>query len=439
MATPVETFQSNSPLGFRGVSLIDAAAEFTRRLAEIMTRKTAHVRAHTRLDLLSTPMASSETARNMNRDVVLELIRLHQPLSRAELSRLSGLQRSTISLITEQLIRERWVCEGSIAKLPRGRRPTLLGLNEGLAMLAVDVRAFKATLAVVNLNGSLMERSELDVSGDPLLGIRKIAEELVRLRAHHPALAFEGVGISLPGRVDPETQALIFAPNLRWQGQPIKQMVEQITGLSAELENAANAALLAELWLGNLDGVRNAVLVDISEGIGVGMLANGQLITGLSGMAGEFGHVPLESTGPRCGCGLLGCWEMFASTDAALRYFREGAGQDNASRSVDTFEELLQRAFAGEADALSAIEKQARAVGRGLRTVNAGLSPEVIIIAGDVTGAWELYRPHLEAALGSLSASRPPRLIPTETCDLTRLHGAAAIVLQRNSLFRSYR
>lgn len=404
-----------------------------------MTRKTGHLRSTTRLDLSSAQMASSETARNMNRDVVLELIRLHQPLSRAELSRLSGLQRSTISLITEQLMREQWVREGSVAKLPRGRRPTLLGLNEEMAMLAVDVHPGKATLAVVNLNGRFLERTELPLTGEPVRSIRQIAEALAAMRQAHPQLTFEGVGISLPGRVDPETQELIFAPNLRWQGQPIKQIVEEVTGLTAELENAANAALLAELWLGNLDGVRNAVLVDISEGIGTGLLANGQLITGQCGMAGEFGHVPLEGNGPRCACGLLGCWEMFASTEAALGYYREDA--DDASRSVDTFAELLQRAVAGEADAARAIERQARAIGKGLRTVNAGLSPEVIIVAGDVTAAWELYQPHLETELAELTlgASRTPRLVPTDDCGITRLHGAAAIVLQRNSLFRSHR
>ena len=276
-----------------------------------MARKAGNGRSYTRLDLGEALLASSETARHMNRDVVLELIRTHQPVSRADLSRLSGLQRSTVSLITEQLIGERWVREGAVAKLPRGRRPTLLGLNEELALLVADVHPGKATIAVVDLNGRFLARTQLTLAAEPIGAIRQIAEGMVALRAEHGRLTFEGVGMSLPGRVDPETQELIFAPNLRWQGQPIKQIVEEVTGLTTELENAANAALLAELWTGNLDGVRNAVLVDISEGVGTGLLANGQLVTGQRGMAGEFGHVPLDSDGPRCGCGLLGCWEVF--------------------------------------------------------------------------------------------------------------------------------
>ncbi len=392
-------------------------------------------RSNTRLDLASTRLASSETARHMNRDVVLELIRTHQPVSRAELARISGLQRSTISLITEQLIGERWVREGAVARLPRGRRPTLLGLNEELALLVADVHPGHAILAAVDLNGNFLERNQITLRGDPPSALRQIADALAAMRAAHPKHTFEGVGISLPGRVDPQTQELIFAPNLKWEGQPIKQGMEEALELPVELENAANAALLAELWIGNLDGVQNAVLVEISEGIGIGILANGQLVTGLGGMAGEFGHVPLDSGGPRCGCGLLGCWEVFGSTEAALRYYREQPGT-----SAVSFPQLLVLADQGDQAAALAVETQAKAIGRGLRVVNVGLSPEVIIVAGDVAAAWPRYESHLLAELAALTlgASRTPRLVVTAECDTTRLHGAAAIVLQRNSLFRTH-
>ncbi len=384
-------------------------------------------------------MASSETARHMNRDVVLELIRMHQPISRADLSRLSGLQRSTVSLIAEQLIRERWVREGAVARLPRGRRPTLLGLNHEVAVLVADVHPRQATLAIVDLHGHFLARRCLAFHGKPAAAIRQIANELRTMRDSFPKISFEGIGISLPGRVDPQTQQLIFAPNLRWEGQRIKAIVEEVTGLTAELENAANSALLAELWIGHLDGVRDAVLVDIAEGIGTGLLANGQLVTGQTGMAGEFGHVTLASDGPRCGCGQLGCWETFASTEAALRYYRENTRDDSAAAAV-TFAELLQLDREGDPAACSAVEAQAKAIGRGLRAVNAGLSPEVIIVAGDITGAWPRYEPFLRAELAALTLghARMPRLVVTDDCETTRLHGAAAIVLQRNSLFRSH-
>lgn len=401
-----------------------------------MTRRAAATRKASRVDLASAPLASSETARDMNRDVVLELIRLHQPVSRADLSRLSGLQRSTVSLITEQLIRERWVREGAIAKLPRGRRPTLLGLNDGLALLVADVHPGEATLAVVDLTGRFLSRTELPLLGDPATAIRRLADEMARMCKGHPQHTFEGVGISLPGRVDPLTKELIFAPNLKWQDQDIKGVIEKATGLTVELENAANAALLAELWMGNLNGVRDAVLITVHEGIGTGILSNGHLVSGRRGMAGEFGHVPLDREGPRCACGAQGCWEMFASCAAAARYYAELSG--NSVRVP--FADLLHKAEEGDPHALAAIEKQARAIGRGMRVVTAALSPEVIVVAGDITGAWSRYKPFIEAELAErmLGGAPPPRLIATDEGEAARLRGASAMVLQRHSGYRAY-
>ncbi len=212
-----------------------------------MVRRKDGARSIARLDLAEAPLASSETARHMNRDLVLELIRTRQPVSRAELSRVSGLQRSTISLIIEQLIRERWVREGEAVRLPRGRRPTMLGLNPDLALLVADIHPGEATLAVVDLYGNLHTRNRLTLPGAPQPAMEQVARELARMRAAHPALTFEGVGISLPGRVDPQAQELVFAPNLHWTGFPIRQTLQDALGLPVELENGANAALLAEL------------------------------------------------------------------------------------------------------------------------------------------------------------------------------------------------
>ena len=402
-----------------------------------MVPKTRVGRRIARLDVAEAPLASSETARQMNRDLVLELIRMQQPVSRAELSRLSGLQRSTISLIIEQLIGERWVREGDQARLPRGRRPRLLGLNRSLALLVADVHPEEATLAVVDLYGNLHARNRIPLRGEPRAAIGQLTEGLAAMRVGQPEFTFEGVGISLPGRVDPQSQELVFAPNLRWAGQPIKRILEEALALPVEMENAANAALLAELWLGKLQGVRDVVLVNIDEGVGTGLLANGQLVTGRGGMAGEFGHVALESEGPRCACGQLGCWEVFASTRAALRYWQEIRG-DAPGDDTLSFADLIEQALGGEPAALEAVETQARAIGRGLRAVSAGLAPQVIVVTGDITPAWPCYRPHVERELDGLAlgASQRPRVVVTDDCETTRLHGAAAIVLQRNSLFR---
>ncbi|MGH9587402.1 MAG: ROK family transcriptional regulator [Acidobacteriaceae bacterium] len=384
-----------------------------------------------RVDLTNAELASSETARKINRDILLQLIHTRQPVSRAELARLSGLQRSTVSQISEQLMNEGWIREGATAKLPRGRRPTMLILNNDLMVFGVDLRPQRVTVAAVDLSGRLLSQSILPLSSDPGKTIVSVLQCVKRMQEASPTKSFGGIGISVPGRVDPTTQRLIFAPNLKWADVDLKSAMERESGLPVELENAANACLIVELWLGGLDGVNNAVLITVSEGLGSGILAGGQIVSGEHGMAGEFGHISLDPTGPRCGCGQNGCWETFASCDAALRYYHD-AVRDAGHIS---FHQLLNLAEEGDANAKAALHKQATYIGKGMRMITAALSPELILIAGDVTSAWERFAPVIrkEVAAGILGG-KPPRIEPSHEGEVARLRGAAALIFQRHPI-----
>ena len=387
-----------------------------------------------RIDLTDVQLASSETARRINRDIVLELIRANQPVSRADLSRHSGLQRSTVSQIVEQLIREKWVCEGAMASPPRGRRPTMLELNENLVALAVDIHPKLATVAAVDLNGRLLSRSQVPLTTDPAASVQLLTDCMERMRQAQQGKSIEGIGISLPGRVDDTTQRLIFAPNLHWPDFDLKRVIEKRMGVPVKMENAATACLLAELTFGRMDGIRDIVLVTISEGVGAGVFANGHLISGHRGMAGEFGHVQMDPAGPRCACGQKGCWETYASCRAALRYYKEL--QPAGGRF--TFHELLNMAEEGEPLAAQALAKQAQAIGRGLRTIIVGLAPSVILVAGDVTSAWHRFGPIIEKEASEMPlGGMAPRILPTHEGEIARLRGAAALVFERGSLRES--
>ncbi len=381
-------------------------------------------------------LASSETARRINRDIILELIRTSQPISRADLSRRSGLQRSTVSQIVEQLIGERWVREGAMASPPRGRRPTLVVVNEDLVVIAIDLRPNQATVATVDLNGRLLDRQQAPITSDAAASTKRLTDCVERMRGAIPRKSIEGIGIAIPGRTDPSTQQMIFAPNLHWPDFDLKKAVETATRLPVKMENAATACLLAEITFRRIDGVRDIVLVTVSEGIGAGVFADGHLILGHHGMAGEFGHVSLDPAGIRCGCGRKGCWETFASCTAALRYYKELAPR---SRTL-TFHELLQLAEEGDANAAQALTRQALEIGRGLRMIIAGLSPSVILFAGDITSAWHRYGPVIEKEVADQTlVGTPPRIMPTHDGDVARLRGAAALVFLRRSLGESMR
>jgi len=374
--------------------------------------------------------ASSEVVRDINRRIVLNLIRTRHPVSRADLARLCGLQRSTISLIVEQLIAENWVVEGPTGRPPRGRRPTFLRLNEERVIIGVDVRPLQTTVAVSDAHGKFTSREVIGTPPDAKAGVDAIIQCILRMMASCQGKKIEGIGISLPGRFSRSADRLVFAPNLKWGDFDIRGPIMEATGLEVELENAANACVLAAVWFDHLEESRNLVVVTVSEGIGTGIMVNGQLLRGLNGMAGEFGHVPLDPKGPLCGCGSRGCWEVFASNRAALRYYFEaGSAPDEL-----TFLDLLSRADQGDTRAVNALETQAHYLGRGMRMIVAGLAPERIVVVGDVTRAWHRFGPVIESEVQAqvLSGGSAPRLAPSDEDGNARLRGTVALVLQKD-------
>jgi len=168
--------------------------------------------------------------------------------------------------------------------------------------------------------------------------------------------------------------------------------------------------------------------VTVSEGVGTGVFLNGQLAKGLKGMAGEFGHVSLNPDGPACACGGRGCWEVYGSNRAALRYYHE-ASQTQEELS---FGELMGLANSGNDAARKALEKMFQAIGRGMRMIVTALAPEEIVVVGELTRQWPQFGSLVEkeVALGFL-AGRPPRVRPAEG-ELARLRGTVALVLQKH-------
>ncbi len=373
-------------------------------------------------------VASNVGVRDTNKRVVLNLIRKKQPISRADLARLSGLQRSTISLIVEDLIEGDWVLEGPTGRLPRGRRPTFLRLNDDRAIIGVDIRPLQITVALSDVNGKFSSQEAMPTARNPKTAVDELIVRIQRLLRSCSARKIEGIGISLPGRVEPGSGRLVFAPNLGWTDYDIAQAVEKATGFDVEMENAANACVLAAVWFDHFDS-RNIVVVTVSEGIGAGVLVNGRLARGFSGMAGEFGHVPLDPDGPLCSCGSRGCWEVFASNRAALRYYFE-----SSAKSELNFQDLLSLADQGDGRAAKALETMAHYLGRGMRMIVAGLDPEQILVIGDLTRSWHRFGPVIQAEVQAqgLPGGVAPKLVPVHEDGMARLRGTVALVLQKH-------
>src|SRR6202048_2335712 len=350
-----------------------------------------------KIDLTNFQVARSETARDINRRILLNLLPGHPPLSRADLARHAGLQRSTVSVIAEQLISERWVTEGANGHTLRGRRPRFLHLNKGrVGIIGINIRPATTTVALADLDANFVAQESLPTGPDPRQFIDELAPRLNNLIKMRPEITCEGIGVSLPGRVDLASQRLVFAPNLGWSDFDLKTAIEQATGLPVELENAANSCALAEIWFGRQAlGVRNLVAITVSEGIGVGLILNHQLVQGSSGMAGEFGHTAIVPDGLECRCGNRGCWELYASNSAAVRYYsqsaspvRNGKGGVRRAGAVPTFDDLLRLTEQGDPKAEEAIRQMADYLGRGIAVLVTGLAPDVIVVLGEITRAW---------------------------------------------------
>jgi predicted NBD/HSP70 family sugar kinase len=394
-----------------------------------------------KIDLNDFQVATTETVRDINSRIMLNLVRKHQPVSRADLMRFSGLQRSTVSAIAERLIADRWLREGAMGSLPRGRKPTFLHLNaDRCAVIGVDVQPATTTLAVASMDARLLAQESVPTPKDPEDFILRSCRRIKDLLHAHPKNSYEGVGISLPGRIDAATERLIFAPTLGWSDMDLKTPIEKAIGLPVKLENAANACALAELWSGqHTEGAGNVVAVTVSDDIGVGMIMNGQLVRGSTGLAGEFGHVVQMPNGPLCRCGNSGCWEALASNSAAVRYYAEATsvpkGEIGSKSDMVTvpFTDILRLVEQGDAKACRALNRMAHHLGTGLAMLATGLAPDVLVVVGEVTRAWAKVEPVVTAAVRRrLSARSSIRILAGNSELQPRLRGIIALVLQKH-------
>ncbi len=211
------------------------------------------------------------------------------------------MQPSTISLIVEQLIEENFVLEREMGPLPRGGRPTFLRLNEERAIIGVDIRPNQTTVALADAKGNFIAQEVIVATRDPERIFGPLIECLQRMMRACKGRKIEGIGVSVPGRFNSSSGRLVFAPNLGWKDVDARSRIQQATGLEVELENAANACALAAIWFDHGTPPRNLVAITVSEGIGTGILCNGQLVRGSNGIGGDFGHVQFgpERTGMR--------------------------------------------------------------------------------------------------------------------------------------------
>lgn len=385
-------------------------------------------------------VATRGTSREINRQIALDLVRTHQPISRADLARIMGLHRGAVSLIVNDLLSEELIFEGATGESQRGRKPTFLYIDSrSRCVVAVDIRVSRTYLMVTDLLGrQLVPTGSFPTNRDPKLLIPELSERIKELlSAHQEFGACVGIGVVVPGMVDRQTRRVIHAPTMGWRDVDLKESLSAATGLPVQVENSGKACALAQTWAtrGDAAAIADLVFVSVSDGIGVGIIVNGEVLCGRHNIAGEFGHLPLSIDGPRCSCGATGCWEAYISNLATLsRYFGRDLREAKpvaAEMAAFSIEDLIVRARGGDAKAVAALQATARYLGLGLASIVNAIDPTRIYIGGEVVAAWDMIEPSVRSALAERALSPDAakteiRTVPLD--DYPRLRGAAALI-----------
>jgi len=301
--------------------------------------------------------------------------------------------------------------------------------------IGVDIGGTKVAAGVVDAEGAILDRTRRDTpADDPMKTADVIADAVHELASTHDVTA---LGLGAAGFVNADRSTVMFAPNLAWRDEALRDAMEQRLDLPTVVENDANAAAWAEARFGAGRGEDYVVVVTVGTGIGGGIVVEGQLLRGRFGVAAEIGHLTIVPDGRRCGCGLQGCWEQYASGRALVQEANE-----QAIASPALARELLRRAGGepegitgpmvteaaqdGDVAALQCFDEVGRWLGRGMAQLAAILDPGVFVIGGGVSAGGELLRePALRAYRKHLTA-RGHR--PTADVRMAELGGEAGIV-----------
>ena len=385
-----------------------------------------------RLDLRKAQAARLNTIRDINRQIVLNYVREREPISRADIARETNLQRSTISSIVEDLTTEGLVEEVGEGESTGGRRPTMLRLRTKEAIaIGVSITPTRTTVATSDLAGRVVEQKEFLTNADSHETLKQIIDLVQELTRRNNG-SIEAVGVSLPGLVDPATGSAVYIPYFPWRDIPVSQVISTAVGLPVVIDNDANAVALAELWFGRpeVSDARDFILVLVAEGVGTGIIFDGQVYRGQRGAAGEFGHMVIGTHAPvPCSCGNYDCWEAFSSEGAAVARYSKLSGVTNAPPFG--FRELIDLALKGDSSARAALVETAHYLGVGISNLVVGFSPEAVVVGGEIARAW----PFIETALTetiehSVRRGLPSAIIlPSTLGEKPELQGALSLVL----------
>lgn len=317
---------------------------------------------------------NQQVVKKNNKALVLQIIIEKEQISRADIAQVSGLNKTTVSLLVNELLEEELIFESGPGISSGGRRPVILHFNkEAGYTIGVDIGVNYVLCVLTDLQGKIIIEKNQIVQRTPYSGIISIVQTMIQsLLEEMPASKYGvvGIGAGVPGIVNNEG-TILLAPNLGWTNIQLKADLEKMFQIPVIIENEAKAGAVGEQQFGAGQDFHNIIYISAGIGIGVGIIFNKQLYQGKNGFSGEMGHMIIQMNGKRCNCGSRGCWEAYASEQALL---------EMAEQNAETLEQLVQLADNGDQTARDLFKEAGNYLGYGINNIINTFNPDLIIL-----------------------------------------------------------
>lgn len=334
--------------------------------------------------------------RGNNSAIVLQLLRRANRISRAELARLSGLSEGTVSRIIAELLSQRIVVEEGAENSTGGRPATQLHLSEEPKAIGVEIQNWETRFALSTMSGTLSERSSIRTPPTPEQTVARIVEQTKQYCAAHGRKRIQGMGVCARGIVNAHTGVVEIGNAPGWTNVPLRRMLEDALRMPVFVDNDVRAAATAEyIYTEAGKSAPHCLLyVRVGEGVGISVFLNGELYTGPSMGAGEFGQMVIADDGGDLTHDRPGCLEKLISNAAVCARYASAKGRANSATadSGARVRRICQQAMAGDAAALHVLETTGRFLGIGIANLVWGLAPEVVVVGSSLNAAWPIIR-----------------------------------------------
>lgn len=388
--------------------------------------------------------ADHSLMREMNLALLLECLRREAPLSRADLAHMTGLTKAAVSSLARELLEARYVRELGPDLGNKGRPAVPLVLNPAVGyMIGAEIGVDFISVILTDFAAQVIWRHhEFTHSRSQTAVVERVIAIVADAWAHTRAQGqtILGLGLGLPGLVNVSTGTLLFSPNLGWTEVPLRALLEASFPFPIHIDNEANLAALGESYFGAARGSDFVLHLSCSVGIGAGLVLNRRLLSGISGLAGEVGHMTLDPNGPPCNCGNHGCWEVYASQWSVLRRVQAAVVAGRPTRLLAatghdlqklTIPLIVEAARQGDSVARAALEETGLYLGIGLASLVNAFNPELIVFGGVLSQAHEFVLPAMRAAISQRalrwSAEAAEIVIAEHGADSCVMGGIAAV------------